>query len=431
MNPLLGGLLGSLAGNYLMNKDDEEGTIWDKLGFSGAQAQSPETMTDPGMTIGGNPHVNVPQQTVPQQQITQQQITQQQTPTEEPGFFDKAGDFFGDEERMARITIALNSMRLNPDASIATSMENKIKSIRSKKKGNATAEALRKMGRTDLADLVESGVMDGKTAYGLAFKPVSALQEKIDLHTADPEKYAQMVKDGVISGGGVNINMGDGKYFDAIGKDVANMQNTWRVRGEDARDSLNTLNELNTAITRFGETGPDADTQQKLRVMAAKFGMSGLIDEQKMSDGQYVTAIKNRLVAEALNRAKGPQTDFDAEFAGTYIPGLGTSTEANNALMNYSKSISLQQEIFARMSANIRVSDFENAQKTIKAIDLLAMSSPAAMKKDDGTWITFNEFFNSDAVVPMDGKNVPLSEISATDRLKIWSSRYNKVRGFK
>ena len=58
-------------------------------------------------------------------------------PVEEPSFFDNIGsgisDFFGDEERMARMTIALNSMRLNPDPNIAKSMENKIESLRKRK----------------------------------------------------------------------------------------------------------------------------------------------------------------------------------------------------------------------------------------------------------------------------------------------------------
>ena len=69
------------------------------------------------------------------------------TPTEEPGFFDKIGsgmsDFFGDEERMARMTIALNSMRLNPDPNIAKSMENKLESIRKRKGANRSVDWLR------------------------------------------------------------------------------------------------------------------------------------------------------------------------------------------------------------------------------------------------------------------------------------------------
>jgi hypothetical protein len=201
MNPLLGGLLGSMAGNYLSDKED--GTIWDKLGFSSANAQSPQTMTDPMAQVGGQPHVNMP--------VTPQQPVQQQTPpVEEPSFMDKAGDFFGDEERMARMTIALNSMRLNPDASLAKSMENRLKDLRTNKGNNKTAEQLRKMGRSDLAEAVESGSMDGKTAWSLAHKAPSAFQEKLDFIEGKTPEEIQSYKDaGVLGGGGTTINMGD------------------------------------------------------------------------------------------------------------------------------------------------------------------------------------------------------------------------------
>jgi hypothetical protein len=74
--------------------------------------------------------------------------------TKEPSFFDKIGqgvnelnsgisDFFGDEERMARMTIALNSMRLNPDPNIAKSMENKLESLRKRKGANRSVDWLR------------------------------------------------------------------------------------------------------------------------------------------------------------------------------------------------------------------------------------------------------------------------------------------------
>jgi hypothetical protein len=85
---------------------------------------------------------------------TQSQIN---PPVEEPGFFDKIGsgmsDFFGDEERMARMTIALNSMRLNPDPNIAKSMENKLESINKRKGLTSGVKWLRQyaMQQTDPA----------------------------------------------------------------------------------------------------------------------------------------------------------------------------------------------------------------------------------------------------------------------------------------
>jgi len=204
MNPLIGGLLGSMAGNYLMNKDNENGTVWDKLGFSGANAQPPEQMTDPGVLIGGQPHVNMPVSTTPP--LGQQQKT---PPQEEPGFMDSVGNFFNDPEKMARLTIGLNSMRLNPDANLAKSMQSRIDKIQKNKGSTKTAQALRAMGREDLAKMVESGQIDAKTAVSLAYEKKSALQEKMDLYNKDPELFAKMVEEGVIGGGGVTVNTGD------------------------------------------------------------------------------------------------------------------------------------------------------------------------------------------------------------------------------
>ena len=85
---------------------------------------------------------------------------EQRTPVEEPSFMDKAGDFFGDEERMARMTIALNSMRLNPDASLAKSMENKLTRLGKNKEANRSVTWLRENATPQnqyakYADLIE------------------------------------------------------------------------------------------------------------------------------------------------------------------------------------------------------------------------------------------------------------------------------------
>lgn len=151
MNPLLSGLLGNMAGDYLSDKED--GTIWDKLGFSSANAQSPQTMTDPMAQVGGQPHVNMP--------VTPQQPVQQQTPpVEEPGFMDKASSFFGDEERMANLAIGLNSMRLNPDANLAKAMQNKLARLGKNKEANKSVAWLRQNATPEnqygkYADLIE------------------------------------------------------------------------------------------------------------------------------------------------------------------------------------------------------------------------------------------------------------------------------------
>jgi hypothetical protein len=111
---------------------------------------------------------------------------------------------------------------------------------------------------------------------------------------------------------------------------------------------------------------------------------------------------------------KGPQTDFDAEFAGTYIPGLGTSTEANTALMNYSKSVSTQQLLLSKLVSSARMTNPDSAMNIIARADALALDSPAAMKGKNGKWTTFIEFYND----PDYSKN------SGLERMEAWSEIY-------
>lgn len=70
--------------------------------------------------------------------------------SKEPDFFDKAGgfltDLFGDEERMTRMALAFNSMRLQPDQGLATVLGKRLETLGTSRKANATARALRAKG---------------------------------------------------------------------------------------------------------------------------------------------------------------------------------------------------------------------------------------------------------------------------------------------
>ena len=73
------------------------------------------------------------------------------------------------QEQVARLGIGFNSMTLEPDASLAASFQSTIDNARKKTNRNATVEALIKMGKPNLANLVSTGAMDVKTAMTLAF----------------------------------------------------------------------------------------------------------------------------------------------------------------------------------------------------------------------------------------------------------------------
>ena len=76
------------------------------------------------------------------------------------------------KSQWANLAIGLNSMRLNPDANLATAMRENIATATKKTNRNATVDALIKMGKPNLANLVSTGAMDVGTAMTLAFKEV-------------------------------------------------------------------------------------------------------------------------------------------------------------------------------------------------------------------------------------------------------------------
>lgn len=105
--------------------------------------------------------------------LKQMQMRQQPAPVtqaqpsyvapQQQSFFQRIGsgiqDFTSDPERMARLTMALNSMRMQPDAGIAAMAQSRMENAQQqkllKKQTNRTVELLNKMGRPDLARAVE------------------------------------------------------------------------------------------------------------------------------------------------------------------------------------------------------------------------------------------------------------------------------------
>jgi hypothetical protein len=259
-------------------------------------------------------------------------------PVEEPGFFDKIGsgmsDFFGDEERMARMTIALNSMRLNPDPNIAKSMENKLESLRKGKGKNATVIQLRAKGRDDLADAVESGSMKATTAWTIAFreqgKPTT-LAQKIALYEADPDKYAEYVDKGVISKGSTtNVNLGGNAYDKTASTGFA----------EDDRKVVN-LAKASPAIIQKAEsvkellnsgainTGWLSDFKQGIDKVAVSLGGKEAL--MRLSNTELMIALTGSDVFPMIKQlgigARGLDTPAEREFLLAVMVGTATMTK--------------------------------------------------------------------------------------------------------
>lgn len=78
-------------------------------------------------------------------------------------------DYTGDPEKMARLAMAFNSMRIEPDQGLAAALADRAKTAQAmklaKSSANKTAEALRAAGREDLAAQVEQNPLMAKEIY--------------------------------------------------------------------------------------------------------------------------------------------------------------------------------------------------------------------------------------------------------------------------
>lgn len=134
------------------------------------------------------------QQPAPAMQAQPSYVAPQPAP-QQPGFFQRLGsgikDFTSDPERMARLTMGLNSMRMNPDAGIAAMAQSRLESAQQQRllrqKTNRTVEMLNKMGRPDLARVIEQQPELAKDvlkqAYGIGGSSSKSYAPQLDPST--------------------------------------------------------------------------------------------------------------------------------------------------------------------------------------------------------------------------------------------------------
>ena len=80
------------------------------------------------------------------------------------------GALFQDPAFLESLALGFNSMRLNPDQNLAQAIGQRQELRRAKAQTNRTLEYLRQQGRGDLADAVESGALDARTAAAELFR---------------------------------------------------------------------------------------------------------------------------------------------------------------------------------------------------------------------------------------------------------------------
>jgi len=346
MTPLVAGVLGLLGGNYLADKDKN------LLGMFGKQAQAnPKTMIDPQAMIGGQPHVGQPQ---PQPQPQPQQSG---------GFMGGLKNAWNDEESRTRMAIAFNSMRLEPDANLAQSMENRLKTLQGRKQSNKTAEYLSK-SNPKIAEMLKQGIIDPKTAVSMLGKEKpSSLAERMALWLKDPDMFARMKEAGVIGGGGVNIDMSD-KTNTEFQKYAMKHAQEQIASGTSAQDTLSKLEVLRA----LGEN----EVLNSVPNLARGFIPTGFSPAQDAYKAQMVATAKSQRQA-----GEGPMSDKDQELlilmAGPISSDLKARQITQQALADNQKRKIARADIARQfMSQQISLADYHAQMKGLGDQPLLS-----------------------------------------------------------
>ena len=139
----------------------------------GKPAMAPMQQVGPAASMGG---FIPPYPAGSQGQITpataRQPMPAAATPAAKKGMWDSfLGGALADPDKRARIAMALEGMTLNPNQALIDNLKSGVERRAGTASRNKTVEWLRSQGREDLANAVESGSVDGKTAAGIALTP--------------------------------------------------------------------------------------------------------------------------------------------------------------------------------------------------------------------------------------------------------------------
>lgn len=122
-----------------------------------------------------------------------------------------------------------------------------------------------------------------------------------------------------------------------------------RERGENAFSSIYNLENLETQLSALGAKNqrPWSETKAQFAEMAGRLGFS--VNEEFLGRYQSVEAATNALVADELRKNKGPQTDFDAQFASSYTASGNKLSTTNRSIMDHRQGIAVRDQFISNL----------------------------------------------------------------------------------
>jgi len=300
----------------------------------------------------------------------------------DPTFRQRLTEMFGDEKRMLGLALAFNTLRFEPDQTLAAVIGKRLDTIDAlaaekeaeqaelqqvQSQLNRTAQYFRDQGRPDLADAVANGTMKPKDAYAVMKDPAGVAANKWYLE--NPEKAAELVKMGVVGPNVTKIDL-PGKQEEAIMKMQAEAFGEMSAGGAQAR-------ELATKLALLEQVGAYEDFNKVPGWIRARLpeGINSSVDA-------YNAILPG--VAQALRvPGSGAMSDRDVDLLMAQAGAVGTSLEARRvvqqALMEAAET-RMEYANIANMAQRGSIT-FEEANRRIDALNKRGLLSEEMRKR--------------------------------------------------
>lgn len=306
----------------------------------------------------------------------------------------RAMDALQDPAVRSRLAAGLQSMTLNPNQAFIQSQMQRGQNIQARRQqaeqANMTAEYFRQQGQPEIASLIEKvpgiGTEALKSLFREPAKAPSILQEYMFARSQNPELTYQQFLQMKESGTTVNIPAPD-VAGEAAMKQLPVAFKEVTDTGANARAQLNSIGQLGRALSGV-ETGGFAETKKSLLGLADRLGVQ--VDTAELGRLQAVDAIASQLVAAELRQNKGPQTDFDARFTQTFLPGLGQQKSANDAIISYMNSRNLRDALIGSYASTNRSFDATDVN-VMRNVNIMRQTVGSVIYKGDDP-VTLEEF---------------------------------------
>ena len=306
----------------------------------------------------------------------------------------RAMDYLQDPAVRARLAAGLQSMTLNPNQAFIQSQMQRGQNIQARRQqaeqANMTAEYFRQQGQPEIAALIEKVPGVGNEALKAMFQqpkaPPPILQEYMFARSQNPELTYQQFLQMKESGTTVNIPAPD-VAGEAAMKQLPVAFKEVTDAGANARAQLNSIGQLSRALSGV-ETGGFAETKKNLLGLADRLGVQ--VNTEELGRLQAVDAIASQLVAAELRQNKGPQTDFDARFTQTFLPGLGQQKSANDAIISYMNSRNLRDALIGSYASTNRSFDATDVD-VMRNVNIMRQTVGSVIYKGDEP-VTLEEF---------------------------------------